>query len=101
MRYVKRLVLVVAVAAFLAGPLAQSAMAADYSVNSGEPSGATMVVDMFAARPLGFVSLIFGTTTFVVSLPFSAWGGNTGEAFENLMVPPAMYTFNRPLGDFR
>jgi hypothetical protein len=50
---------------------------------------------------LGFVSLIFGTATFVVSLPFSAWGGNTGEAFDNLMVPPAMYTFNRPLGDFR
>jgi hypothetical protein len=41
-----------------------------------------------------------GVVTFVVTLPFSALGGNVGEAGQILVVDPAKYTFVRPLGVF-
>jgi len=37
---------------------------------------------------------------FVVSVPFSALGGNSQEAWNSLVVSPADYTFKRPLGHF-
>jgi hypothetical protein len=42
--------------------------------------------------------MIGGSIAFVLSLPFSALGGNVGEAAEKLVVDPAMFTFARPLG---
>jgi len=63
-------------------------------------SSDAMAVDIVAARPLGMVATLAGTLLFVVSLPFSALGGNTGEAWDTLVVAPAEYTFQRPLGDF-
>ncbi|MGB3225776.1 MAG: hypothetical protein WBB23_23505 [Desulforhopalus sp.] len=59
-----------------------------------------MIVDIIAARPIGLVATITGTVVFVVSLPFSALGGNTGEAWDSLVVSPAKYTFRRPLGEY-
>lgn len=59
-----------------------------------------MVVDILIIRPLGIVSTILGTTLFLVSLPFSAMGGNVNEAKQKLMVEPARFTFKRPLGEF-
>ena len=59
-----------------------------------------MVVDALIIRPLGIVSTVLGTTLFLVSLPFSAMGGNVKEAREKLMVEPARFTFKRPLGEF-
>ena len=63
-------------------------------------SAEAMVFDAAFVRVLGIVGCVFGTAAFVVSLPFSAAGGNTGEAYERLMADPARYTFKRPLGDF-
>ena len=58
-----------------------------------------MLADTFLVRPVMLAGTIIGTAAFVVSLPFSAAGGNTGEAWEQLVVAPASYTFGTPLGD--
>ena len=65
-----------------------------------EKSAESMVFDLALVRPLGIVGIVVGTAAFVLSLPFSASGKNTEEAFQRLMADPAKYTFNRPLGDF-
>jgi len=57
-----------------------------------------MIADAIAVRPLMFGALIVGTFTFVVSSPFSAFGGNIEESFEKMVLEPAKYTFVRPLG---
>jgi len=58
-----------------------------------------MAVDILLARPIGIISTVLGTALFIVSLPFSALGGNTKQAYENLIAKPAKYTFKRPLGN--
>lgn len=82
-------------AALLATPLAQAAN--DYRVT--EPGYGSMVVDGLIVRPLGLAATIVGAAAWVVTLPFSALGGNVGEAAEDLVVDPARFTFTRPLGD--
>ncbi len=61
---------------------------------------AKMAADTVLVRPLGIVSTALGFGLFVISVPFAALGGNTGEAWHNLVVRPAKFTFNRPLGEF-
>jgi hypothetical protein len=61
---------------------------------------AVMAFDFAAARPVGLLSLATGAAFFIASLPFSILGGNTGEAFDKLVIDPARYTFLRPLGGF-
>ena len=67
---------------------------------SETPTAGTMLADTFMVRPLMLVGTAAGVVTFVVTLPFSALGGNVGEAGETLVVEPAKYTFVRPLGQF-
>jgi len=76
------------------------AFAAGYH-NSIEPerTGGTMMADTFLVRPFMLASTVIGVATFVVTLPFSALGGNVGEAGKILVVEPAKYTFVRPLGE--
>jgi hypothetical protein len=80
-------------------PFATSALAAGQTVDE-ENSGALMAADFFLARPLGIVATVFGCAVFVVSLPFSALGGNTKQAAQKLIKEPAAFTFKRPLGEF-
>lgn len=61
---------------------------------------AAMAADAVVVRPLGLVSLVAGFGLFLVSSPFSALGGNIGEAWGTLVTAPAKFTFVRPLGDF-
>ena len=63
-------------------------------------SGAAMAGDAVVARPLGLASLVLGFGLFVVSSPFSALGGNIGDAWGTLVANPAKFTFARPLGKF-
>lgn len=51
-------------------------------------------------RPIGACATIIGGTIFILTLPFSALGGNTKPAYDYLVVDPFKFTFNRPLGDF-
>ncbi len=63
-----------------------------------EPSAELMAADLLLARPLGVVATALGTAIFVVSLPFSAAGGNVDQAAKTLVVGPARETFVRCLG---
>jgi hypothetical protein len=59
-----------------------------------------MAADLVLARPVGAVATVAGFVLFLVATPFSALGGNTRETWEGLVVSPANYTFQRPLGHF-
>lgn len=79
----------------LAGPPA--AMASGYV--DERPTFAAMFADGLIVRPLGLCGLVLGSATWLVTLPFSALGGNIGEASQKLVVEPAQFTFTRPLGE--
>ena len=102
MRILKKRSLVVLLAtALLFTWLASPVLAAErqYPYVSGEDRNAVaMGFDLILLRPLGLVATVVGTAVFIVSIPFSALGGNTGEAAKALVVAPAKYTFVRPLG---
>ena len=51
-------------------------------------------------RPLGIAATLIGGAIFVVTLPFSALGGNADAAYDYLLADPFKFTFNRPLGEF-
>ena len=73
--------------------------AAGSFANDDGPSGGAMLADLFMLRPTMLVGTAIGVTAFVVSLPFTALGGNMDEAADQLVMRPVKYTFVRPLGD--
>jgi len=97
-----RNLLVFVLAASLAlAPVAASAQSPDkQQTPRDEYSAAQMATDLLLARPLGFAATVLGTALFIVSLPFSAAGGNADQAGQILVKDPAEFTFKRPLGDF-
>ncbi len=71
----------------------------EYQYIKGEDRNAlAMIFDLVLLRPLGLAATAIGTAFFIVSLPVSVIGGNTGEAAKELVVKPVKYTFTRPLG---
>jgi hypothetical protein len=96
---VRKLATILLIAAFLIIPLGGSVQA-EPTKYPPEPSSAIMVADFFVARPIGLASLILGTAAFIVSSPFSALGDNIDQAYNLMIVDPAVYTFKRPLGGF-
>lgn len=72
-----------------------------YSAYSAGPGPVEMIIDGIVVRPLSLVATVIGTVAFVVTVPFSALGGNVGEAADTLVVTPASYTFTRCLGCWR
>ncbi len=62
------------------------------------PSALAMTADAVLLRPALLATTIIGSAVYLVSLPFSALGGNAGEAGEVLVVGPAKATFVRCLG---
>ncbi len=63
-----------------------------------DPSALAMAGDALIARPLGLVFTAVGTALYVVTLPFTALGGNAKQAGKELVVGPAEATFVRCLG---
>lgn len=92
---IRRVFIVLAAAAALAMP--PLAMADSYI--DDRPSYGAMLVDGVIARPLGLGATVVGAAAWVVTLPFSALGGNVGEAADKLIMEPARFTFVRPLGE--
>lgn len=84
--------------AVLSLTLAPPPARADETSSTGD-KGADMVIDLVVLRPLGLVATVVGTVGFVVSLPFTIPSGSVGETAHELVLRPAEYTFNRPLGD--
>lgn len=67
-----------------------------YSANA--PSGFAMMGDLIIARPLLIGATAIGAAAFVVSLPFTALGGNVEEAAQALVAEPGREAFVRCLG---
>jgi len=61
-------------------------------------SAGAMTFDLILMRPIGLAASIVGAAVFIVSLPFSALGGNHEAAAEKLINEPLFFTFQRPLG---
>lgn len=62
------------------------------------PPAYAMAGDLLIARPLLIAGTALGAILFVVSLPFSALGGNVEEAAQALVVEPGREAFVRCLG---
>lgn len=97
-RTTRKLLAILTVVAVAVAFTAPPALAAAGEAAIEEASGDAMIFDLVFLRPAGLVAIVGGSLAFVVSLPFSALGGNVGEAAEKLVVDPARYTFVRPLG---
>ena len=89
----KSATLALSLAALTAAPVAVQAQNV-----TERPSGMEMTADAILVRPLMLCATVLGTALFVVSLPFSALGGNAGEAGDTLVVTPFKATFVRCLG---
>ncbi len=69
-----------------------------WAAQAEAPSGEEMIADVALARPVGAVVTVIGAAAFLVSLPFTALGGNVDQAAQTLVVEPARETFVRCLG---
>lgn len=95
----KRSMILVLIAAMIFIPFGTFALAQSKDIDN-QITAEAMAADLFVIRPLGIVASVVGTAIFIVSLPFSALGGNTKIACQKLVEDPAKFTFKRPLGDF-
>jgi hypothetical protein len=96
----KTLVSCFVVASLVVSSLPALAETSEMYLDKEETTSERMIVDLVAARPIGLVATLGGAVIFLVSWPFSALGGNSDEAWDTLVAEPAIYTFQRPLGDF-
>ncbi len=62
------------------------------------PNVLEMTTDLVVVRPALLAVTALGSVVWLVSLPFSAAGGNMMEAADTLVVSPAKATFVRCLG---
>jgi len=62
------------------------------------PPAFAMMGDLLIARPLLVAATVVGAGLFVISLPFTALGGNVGAAGKALVVDPGKSAFVRCLG---
>ena len=91
--------------ALTTGLLTLPAQADDVQTSSGDPAyqiqtpkGYAMLGDLIIARPLLIGATAIGVVAFVVSLPFTALGGNIEESAEALVMEPGREAFARCLG---
>lgn len=95
----RRLVaLIVSLAFGLASIPASAEQISDDTLANERPTASAMLADGILARPVLLALTAAGTALFVISLPFSALGGNTAEASKALVIGPAKSTFLRCLG---
>ncbi len=97
-KHLKQSIVFLTIAALILIPFATESLAQDKSAQT-EYSAEKMMADLLLARPVGILATVFGSAVFIVALPFSLIGGNTGATFKHLIVAPAKFTFHRPLGD--
>jgi len=95
----KQSMILLLIAAMIFIPFGTSALAQSKTMDNNV-SAEAMTADILVVRPLGIVATVVGSAIFIVSLPFSALGGNTKTACRKLVQDPAKFTFKRPLGDF-
>jgi hypothetical protein len=71
----------------------------DPNTVSGD-KGTDMLVDIVVVRPLGLAATVIGTALTIVALPFTIPTGSVAASVHEMIVKPAQYTFQRPLGQF-
>ena len=91
--------------ALTTGLLTLPAQAEEVQTSSGDPAydiqtpkAYAMLGDLIIARPLLIGATAIGVVAFVVSLPFTALGGNIEESAEALVMEPGREAFARCLG---
>ena len=91
--------------ALTTGLLTLPAQAEEVQTGSGDPAydiqtpkAYAMLGDLIIARPLLIGATAIGVVAFVVSLPFTALGGNIEESAEALVMEPGREAFARCLG---
>lgn len=89
---------VTAAPVYAAHDYAEDSKADDPRFDTGAPPAYAMVGDLVIARPFAIAATIVGTGVFVISLPFTALGGNVPEAADALVGTPAREAFARCLG---
>lgn len=62
------------------------------------PTSGQMAADALVARPIYLAATALGTAVFLVTLPFSALGGNVDQAASELVTGPAKGLLTRCLG---
>lgn len=77
-------------ASLVTGMMLSSASHAAIEIDESNfgPTYDTMVVDTVAGKPLQLVAAVAGTVAYVVSLPFSHFGGNQEQAQQKLVTEP-------------
>jgi hypothetical protein len=76
----------------------QQNVSGDPTYTIDTPKGYAMIGDLVVARPLLIAATAIGAGAFLISLPFTALGGNVKEAGQALVVEPGMSAFVRCLG---
>jgi hypothetical protein len=76
----------------------QATQSGDTAYQIESPPAYAMIGDLLIARPLLVAATAIGAVVFVVSLPFTAFGGGIGEAGKALVVDPGRAAFVRCLG---
>ncbi|MBN1254494.1 MAG: hypothetical protein JXA50_04405 [Deltaproteobacteria bacterium] len=71
-----------------------------WAEDTDEPTGTEITLDLAIARPVGFASLVCGTTIFVVSFPFALVAGSSKKTADALVSAPYNFTFVRDLGEY-
>jgi uncharacterized membrane protein YhhN len=78
--------------------VAQQNSSGDPLYTANAPKAFSMIGDLLIARPLLIGATAIGAVAFLVSLPFTAAGGNIGEAGKALVLEPGEAAFVRCLG---
>lgn len=80
--------------------LADDGSSGDPTYTIQNPPAYAMIADLIIARPLLVGATLVGTAVFVVSLPFTAFGGvdGMGKAGKSLVLAPGKAAFARCLG---
>jgi hypothetical protein len=95
----KRMLILMTAAALVAVPCT-TCLAQGLGLEKDDDLVAGKMASEVVVRPLGFAATVIGGAIFVVTLPFSALGGNTKPAYDYLLADPFKFTFARPLGEF-
>ncbi|QXI28233.1 multidrug transporter [Pseudomonas vanderleydeniana] len=80
--------------------LADDGTSGDPTYQIQNPPAYAMIGDLLVARPLLVGATLVGTAAFVVSLPFTVFGGvkGVGKAGKALVIDPGKAAFARCLG---